>query len=200
MRLNALHENQGQADWSFLKDVFDDKEYAEIVRHFGEMTKSFKFSHSEVKENSGVVKGFFFYFTNTFLDLQLYINANHAKDKDGASQKYMMVNIEAKVHDRYLISGKGDNQNVLIRAMEFINDNDISKFEAVAKRFQKVVNDFIDWYFEISGEYGKVKLFSTTYNVIDGYSRGGENRFIAIAGDYHCETDLSKDQSDTRVF
>lgn len=200
MRLSILHESSGAVDWSFLKDVFDEKEQSQIITALNEITKGFKFDRQELKENNGVTKGNFLYFNNALIELQLTINANKSEDKNGALQKYMMINIEAKVQDRYLIPTDNQNHNTLVRVMEFVNANNSTKLQNVANTFQKTVNDFVEWYFDISGQYGKVKLLGTTYNVIDGYSRGGEYRFIAIAGDFHCETDLSKDQSDMRVY
>ena len=73
----------------------------------------------------------------------------------------------------------------------------------IVKKLKKTIDDFIEWYFDLSGEYGKVKLLQVQGSTVEGYSRGGENRFVAIAGDFCADTDPSdknKKETQKRVF
>lgn len=45
----------------------------------------------------------------------------------------------------------------------------------------KVANAFNDWYFDMSGEYGKLKLIKTPYDVVDG-SSNNEWKWIPVGG------------------
>lgn len=189
MKLELLQENT--FDVSEFRSQLSNETYSHLQDLLKVYLKGFKF----VNEVESVERARQFHFTNSLLDVEMFINIS------GKDEKYIMLSIFANVNDRYLIGNDKSTNSHMIEIAEFLTGDD--RFKSAmdnAHAFQKTVNEFIDWYMEISGKYGKIKLFPSTYNLIDGYSRGGEMRFIAVAGDFHCERDLSKDKIETRIF
>ena len=76
-----------------------------------------------------------------------------------------------------------------------------SKIQDGLRRMKQVCDNFANWYVELTGEYGPCKMIRTTQNLVEGYSRGGEYRFVAIAGDFYSPSDLTNSDSPaTRIF
>lgn len=117
--------------------------------------------------------------SNGLLDAHL---AFYMSIKDGAIG-YAGIKMHLTLNDAVkLQAGKSEGPNELVEVMKF-NAN-VDEFEQEIKPIIEYIDDFNKWYFEMSGEFGQVKLFVTSYNVLDGYHRGGDKRIVAYAGDF----------------
>ena len=62
-----------------------------------------------------------------------------------------------------------------------------------------VAEKFNDWYFDMSGEYGKMKLIKTPYDVIDG-SSNNEWKWIPVAGIFFAAGQTGNDKVRAEVL
>ena len=200
MKLESLHEHTmlvENVDYSIFKDSLSEVMYTAFEKMMDALTKGLKF----VKHEPHPTKpdGQVFFFTNSLLDFEFTCTLV------GKEDRYIILMAQAFINEKLQIQGKNSRRedNLLITVHEYLHTaDDMADFgkDELVKRFHNTVDEFSEWYFDIAGEYGKVKLFGTNYNIIDGYHRGGEQRFVAYAGDFCSEKDLSKEEIIKRVF
>ena len=201
MKLKKLKE--GTADLSFLDDI--SKSFAPHVKeYFEQLAQHFKFVEEHSDPNSDSNEKREFLFTNGFLDLSISIQGKTFK-----TSPFIILNGIVTVNSKYLVQPPNSNpDNVFVKFTDVISSAPDGKdiLKSIGD-FNSKVKEFIDWYFDITGEYGKVKLFRTQYNIINGYHKGDENRWVAYAGDFHTGADtgaLSGDaankKTEKRIF
>lgn len=200
MKLESLHKQTPlveNVDFSILKDKLPEDLYIGFEKLMGSLTKGLKFVEHQPRPDD---RGQVFFYTNSILDFEFICMLGGKEDAH-----YIILLTQAFITEKLQIEGKNYRREdyLLINFHEYLHTvddlNDFGKDDLV-KRFHNTIAEFTEWYFDISGEYGKVKLFGTNYNIIDGYHRSGEQRFVAYAGDFSSEKDLSSDKIDKRVF
>lgn len=164
-----------------------DVEHQEMFKKIGNTLKGFRMSEGtyENPEDSHDGRGRIeFDFTDGLVDLAL--KASTSEDDGKITFSFLMVT--AKVQQKYMLDVKDNKSDITYFAAFSKGD---SGFDEKLETFKKAVDDFVEWYFDMSGQYGKIKLFKTHYNVIEGYHDSNQPRFIAIAGDFMCSSEVS---------
>lgn len=198
MKLDFITEST--ADWSQFKDGLPADKYHDFIGVIETLTKGFKFvSASKVEDTD---KNTTYLFSNSILEMKIMAGLSGKSE-----EPYILAMISVLVSEKLMIAEAKKTSSadrILLNFHLFMHDsNAIAEAGRVATETQKSINEFIEWYFDVSGEYGKVKMIQVQGSVVEGYSRGGENRFVAIAGDFHTEKDMtekSRKETEKRVF
>lgn len=201
MRLQSLHESSGP-DFSEYKAKLPADMYAKFEEMIDLYTKGFKFVKSVKRDGSDILDH---HFTNGLLDLMLHLGISESKKVDtNGTNYYILSSVRCSINPKYIIPPVGkdsDDAHALALFNEFLHDSsDISAMTLMGKNMQSTISQFTDWYFEMSGELGNIKIKPTNYNIIEGYHKGGENRFVAYAGDFVTDRDCSTDKTEQRIF
>ncbi len=123
-------------------------------------------------------------FSDGLIEIVLTISTS---ESDGKIEfRFLMVS--GKVLPKYLVNVKDNRPDITYFSL--FNRHDQAEFAEKLSLFNKAIDDFIEWYFDLSGTYGKVKLFKTFYNVVEGYHDSNQARFVAIAGDFMCTDEV----------
>jgi hypothetical protein len=195
MKLEKLFEqNHDISSLTYLPDEYKSK----ITDFLDKVSKGFKPAGVE-KINETRSK---FDFSNSLLDISVLLNASVQQGKQ--AWPWIWAHVKVRVAEAFLINPQDDFGRILIdtELLEFSNIEVLDNQDSLIDSFHARINEFVDWYMDVSGEYGKVKLFNTTYNVIEEYSSSGKHRFIAIAGDFQSPRDINHDPAkpEKRVF
>ena len=193
MKLDFLTENT--PDWSQFKDRLSNDKFNNFMNVVSLFTKGLKFVHAEDKNNM-----MSYQFANTLVELEILAGLS------GKDEPYIMLMVVARIANKLMIErpdSSADDRTLLNFHVFMHDDSAVTEAEGIAKNAQKTIDEFVEWYFDMSGEYGKVKLLQVQGSTIEGYSRGGENRFVAIAGDFCADkdpTDKNQKEIQKRVF
>lgn len=78
------------------------------------------------------------------------------------------------------------NPDEMIKATvwQFEKEADLKDFERECEAVLAAADKFCDWYFDMSTEYGKVKLFKSNKNLFDKNTNDQPTTFVALAGDF----------------
>ena len=189
MKLEKLFESS--IDFSKIKNGASADVFEVFEESMKTLTKGMVFDRQQSLSDGHLS----FFFHNGLVEMQVLTYISTKKTEE----QYINVGVKVDVNEKLLIEG-ADNSTTLINAFAYFDNSrpefEMKKMEAINASIQ----EFADWYFDISGEYGKVKLIGGTHNLVDGYSRGGEQRFTAVAGDFHCESDGSNSEAQKRIF
>lgn len=189
MKLEKLFESS--IDFTSIKGSVSSEVYEAFEESMKVLTKGLIFDRQESATNDHVS----FYFHNGLLEMQVYTYVSNKKNDD----QYVNLGVKVDVSKKLLVETK-DNSSSLINTFTYIDAQSIETQMKKVETINKHIQEFVDWYFDLSDEYGKVKLIGSSYNLVDGYHRSGEQRFIAVAGDFHCVSDSSDDETQKRIF
>lgn len=198
MKLQALHEAGNSTNFSEIDEFLPTETANDLKKSLNTFLKGFKFVNTETKDTDSKLN-IAYNFTNGLIAEQIYLIINADKSGD----PYVIVTVHGFVEDKFLTHVKSETDKLLLEVSDFFDAKKTEKIQKLAdtgEKFQEVIKEFSDWYFEMSAEYGTVKLFPTQYNVLEGYHRGGEYRFVAIAGDFHTSRDPLKNEIKKRVL
>lgn len=194
MKLELLQESQ--ADWSEFEKALPANDYHHLLGVVKTLTKGMNFSHSQDKN-----KMTSYLFHNSLVELEILASVS-GNDKS----PYVMMMAQVRLSEKLMLSDKQkdmDSRSLMNFHLFLHDDGARREADQVAETCQQTIEDFIEWYFDLSGEYGKVKLLQVQGSTVEGYSRGGENRYVAIAGDFCADKDPSdknKKETQKRVF
>ena len=127
-----------------------------------------------------------FLFSDGMVNVSFIIALGEKKDSNQFEVSFVMVS--AKVDTKLLLQLKDNNPDLVY----FSVHNMTKQNEAIEKLkiFNSAIEDFTDWYFDLTGQYGKVKLFKTRFDIIDGLHDSKKPRFVALAGDFHITDEI----------
>ena len=172
--------------WAAISSL--DEESAEAVKKVVASVKAFKFVGEEVENPEDAHDGrgkIHMEFSDGLLDVVVKVSTS---ETDGVLEfGYLMC--AARVNKKYLV-GSPDNGKELTYFSHFRKGD--TKLDDKIADFTKIVSEFSDWYFDMSGTYGKVKLFRTHYEIIEGYHNSNKPRFVAIAGDFRATSEIDE--------
>lgn len=172
--------------WAAISSL--DEESAGIVKKVVNAVKTFKFVGEEVENPEDAHDGrgkINMEFSDGLLDVVVKVSTSQT---DGALEfGYLMC--AARVNKKYLVEAK-DNSKELTYFSHFRKGD--TKLDEKIADFGKIVSEFADWYFDMTGTYGKVKLFRTHYEIIEGYHNSNKPRFVAIAGDFRATSEIDE--------
>jgi len=195
MKLELLQENQ--ADWSEFEKALPANDFHHLSSLVKALTKGMSFSHSTDKN-----KMTSFLYNNSLVEIEILASISGKEDAP-----YIMMMAQVRLTEKLMLSDKQKDMDsrTLMNFHLFLHDDNARKdADRTAETYQKTIDDFIEWYFDMSGEYGKVKLLQVQGSTVEGYSRGGENRYVAIAGDFCADKDPSNTnntkETQARVF
>jgi hypothetical protein len=174
MKLDSfLKESAASFDFDYTEKLRDEVTN-ELNNVFASMAKhGFKLDeYTEDKDSSdfGVV------ITNKIFDIVLEIQISPGSSAN--SEKYDFY-WQLAINNAYAVGG-GQTYVTSFASGNIArteNTDDLVKGIVIArKRLERVMGPLIDWYFDINGEYGKVKMLVDT--------RSAENKVRAVAGDF----------------
>ena len=172
--------------WAIISSFSEDE--AENIKKAIDGVKHFKFVEESIEnpEDSHDGRGRIeMTFSDGLLNANIIISTS--KDESGKMELGFLM-CSAKVLPKYLVDTK-DNRPDLTYFSHFSRGD--GKLDEKIATFKKATSEFVDWYFDMSGVYGKVKLFRTHYDILDGYHDSNKPRFVAIAGDFLCTDEIS---------
>ena len=193
MKLELLHE--GQADWSEFEKAIPTNDFHHLMSLVKMLTKGMSFSHSEAKN-----KMTSYLFHNSLVETELLIGVS------GNENPYIMMMIQVRLSEKLMLSDNqkdADTRSLMNFHLFLYDDKNKKEADQVVEVCQETINEFVEWYFDLSGEYGKVKLLQVQGSTVEGYSRGGENRYVAIAGDFCADkypSNKNKKETQKRVY
>lgn len=116
-------------------------------------------------------------FSNKILDISVSIDI--VAGNRGTNSESFNVYIDMSINDGYAVGG-GQTLATTISSYSFslLNNEEslIQKIDLVGPQLQKLASGITDWYFDVSSEFGHIKLFVE--------KRGAENLVRALAGDF----------------
>ena len=110
-------------------------------------------------------------FSNSVFDLSIEIEADfHSSEEDYDDSDYS-VNATGTINEKYYVDEGATYVGEIIRDRYISLDTLLSTFEDVGfeseiSKLLEVLKDLTDWYFDVSSEYGKIKLHSVKDDVI----------------------------------
>ena len=178
-------------------------ESAESTKTWAEISKFDQEHSAAVKKILGAIKGFKFVeesienpedshdgrgrINATFSDGLLNIILTVSTSETDGKLEFGFLMLSAKVQQKYLVNVK-DNRPDLTYFSLF--HNNLDELDEKLNGFMGAVSEFTDWYFDMSGTYGKLKLFKTFYDILGGAHDNNKPRFVAIAGDFQCTDEV----------
>ena len=167
MKLQSLHESSlADTDISKFVDNVDEK-YVPIIKEILSKFKAYnKVTLDDVQEDD-----MFFHITNGLVDFDL----SFSKD-DSGDEFFPAIEIASMVNHEYIYQHEKISEHETFKyalTNSFSRDFGLNRKERVLEyidRLLEVASAFADWYFEISGEHGKVKLLKTITNLEEGSS------------------------------
>jgi len=200
-------------------DHFDNVAIDQAFEITEKIRKQFKFQKIETLNDGGGNNGedqkpqsVRMHFTNNVLNLELSFRLFGNTSKGTPPSILLRATIE--IIDDYLIdpskhasatgvsSSKPHNYNVLASTMvALVNGPLDSTAEKEFGAIENVLREFIEWYFDVSGEYGKVKLLKTATNIFDNSYNTNISRWVAVAGQFvmHSPSDFTLNSNTGKV-
>lgn len=191
MRLKAFLQEgiESSKNWKVISRLDPDgqdlaKQVLDGLKNFKITSESFEgLGEGDNFKNSSKIK---YDFSDGLVNVALRIAVTHKEDSEDLELSFVVVT--ASVDDKLLLQTK-DNKNSLTYFSLFKNSqNDTAE---KLKVFNDAIENFNDWYFDLSGKYGKVKLFKTYNDIIVGTHDSKKPRFVAIAGDFQSTEEIS---------
>lgn len=188
MKLSALITESSNEQWnSKLESIIlsrgsnttaeEISKFQQVLDKVAELTKFKVLNIKDIGHHSILIT-----LSNGLLDANLIL---YSSDKDqvanyGGLKIYLTLNDSVRLprNNKYDSPSTGE----LITGLKFADNPE--GIEETVQQIVEYIEDFNKWYFEMSGEFGQVKLFVTAYNIIDGYHQGGDKRIVAYAGDF----------------
>jgi hypothetical protein len=96
--------------------------------------------------------------------------------------------VSGQVEQKHLVDVK-DSRAALTYFSLFRSENK-AECEKKMEIFKEALDKFTTWYFDLTQEYGRVKLFRTFYDVLEGSHDSNKPRFIALAGDFQVTEEI----------
>ena len=164
-----------------------DEQHVDIVKKAIAAVKGFPFISEEIvnpedtHDGSGKIK---LNFSDGLVDISVRVSTT---EEDGGKIDFSFLMVAAKVNKKHMLDVE-DNRPDITYFSEWKTPD--SEFPEKLKGFKEAVDTFVDWYFDMSGTYGKIKLFKTHYNIIEGYHNSDKPRFVAVAGDFMCTNEV----------
>jgi hypothetical protein len=155
---------------------------ASLSSALAELSKKYKFvGEKEDTANSRIT----FEYSNGLVKILVIVIFSEANKKPAA------LYARATVNEKYLLNIDGfKNGNSLVsgNVLPVSSERDIADIVEAIQAVAKIGEEFSDWYFDMSGTFGKVKLARVETNPF-GNNASGAQRFVAVAGEFVCATD-----------
>lgn len=189
MRLKAFLQEgiESSKNWKVISRL--DPEGQELSKQVLDGLKNFKMTGESFEGAAGNFKNaskIKYDFSDGLVNVKLQIAVINKEGLENLELSFVIVT--ATVDDRLLLQVK-DNKNSLTYFSLFKNDQ--TDTAEKLKAFNNAIENFNDWYFDLSGKYGKVKLFKTYNDIITSTHDSRKPRFVAIAGDFQSTEELS---------
>jgi hypothetical protein len=125
-------------------------------------------------------------FSDGICKVDFHIGVSKKKDSEEFDHSFLMVS--GQVEKKHLLDVK-DSRNALTYFSLFRSENK-AECEKKMEIFKEALDKFTTWYFDLTQEYGRVKLFRTFYDVLEGSHDSNKPRFIALAGDFQVTEEI----------
>jgi len=177
-----LQENNFQLDFDYLEKFRD--EVGDAIVNFDDTLKSkgFKIVDMMAEPDDETYLGVVF--SNKVLDIMFEVQI---KPGSNSGDEILDLNIELSIADAYSI-GEGKTLPTMIKPYRVLNiqPRQEQKFiDGCAESVKDILDfsdKFHDWYLDVTGEYGKVKLY------VDHKSKSDKPSIKALAGEFDIET------------
>lgn len=175
--------------WDKIK-TFSPESLANIKFIFDELRTKFK----KVSEELELPKGDEDFATGKLLVefsdgiCKVSFNIGMAKKKDREEFEHSFLMVSGQVEQKHLVDVK-DSRAALTYFSLFRSENK-AECEKKMEIFKEALDKFTTWYFDLTQEYGRVKLFRTFYDVLEGSHDSNKPRFIALAGDFQVTEEI----------
>jgi hypothetical protein len=181
---SALNEHIEYPDIDELENALVNPDAVNSLKQiFKNVTNTFKFIKSESYPSSSATKTVLAFY-NGIITMRISYNINH----DNKSLEYI---ISSCVFDRHLVISthgkqREDDANHTLTRFDRFKLKDKSDFDFVEKQIDRQIEiseTFVDWYFELSGKFGKLKLIKTSENLNSSQS-STDSFFTAVGGQF----------------
>lgn len=128
-----------------------------------------------------------FTFSDGLVTISLIISTFKDKESEKIEISFMMV--AAKVNEKLLLPVMNNKADITFFSV--FTRSDTEKVQENLQTFKETIDNFSEWYFDMSGKYGKVKLLKTFYDILGNFHDTKKPRFVAIAGDFEVSDEIS---------
>lgn len=152
-------------------------EVGDAIREFDAKVAKAGFKLTEFTEDADSEDEFGVAYSNSILEISVYIKI--VAGNRGTNSESYILNAQLSILDALTV-GEGQTLPSSIVSVYTTNINDedalIKKLSEASEKILNAVKPIVEWYFDVSGEYGKVKMFVE--------KRGVNNLVRALAGDF----------------
>ena len=127
-----------------------------------------------------------FIFGDGLVEVSFIVEIRQKKDSEDFESYFIMVS--AKVDAKHLLQVKDNRPDISYFSLFRASEQNEAKEKL--QTFNSTVETFTDWYFDLTAQYGKVKLFKTFYDIIGGSHDSNKPRFVALAGDFQVTDEI----------
>ena len=173
--------------WDKIK-TFSPESLANIKFIFDELRTKFKKVSEEIElpKNGETTGKLLVAFSDGICKINFHIGIAKKKDSEEFDHSFLMVS--GQVEQKHLVDVK-DSRAALTYFSLFRSENK-AECEKKMEIFKEALDKFTTWYFDLTQEYGRVKLFRTFYDVLEGSHDSNKPRFIALAGDFQVTEEI----------
>ena len=182
MKLQQLTENKHQIDFEYLEKFRE--EIGDSIVDFENALdkKGYKIVEFMAEPDDETYLGVVF--SNKVLDIMLEVQINAGQN---SGDEVLSFDIQFSIADAFAIGG-GDTLPTAIKNYRVQNvqprqeQQFIDGMKKAAEDIIELSDKFHDWYLDVTGEYGKVKMY------VDHKSRSDKPSIKALAGEFDIET------------